>query len=668
MKILILIICVCLFHLGFAQTIHAQKRTTNSSTTATNSAGDRQQDGLNGQVRRIRVETVSLLIKDGKTVEGPPVIREITTYDPRGQKIDSIAYPADESTVVGNKQQYLYDARGNITEMVMRGDDGSVLNRVKYDYEFDEFGNWKKMTGSIAVYENGSVGYEPFEITKRTITYYYGQPLPKAITASVPPIRNTNTNASASGPTESAKPASAAPVNVAATSTTTSDVHTNAAADPTGVAPEKKESSITASAEETPKDDKLPTISAVNVAATRKSTSDMQANTADDPLVTAPEKRESSITAPAAATPKDDKLPTIRISEEALRKAAIDLPQPQYPEAAKLLGAEGIVEVQVLVDGKGEVTKASALSGDLLFTEVAAEAARKAKFSRAKLPTEQAKIYGVIKYTFKLPDSQQAASPVAKAASSKLNSSQLNQGLSNVKILQPGDPVETDPEPAVASLTPAASFYEKGLELLASGQNSEAVEALEQATNLDPNNAAAYAKLGIAYAATRQYWQAIVVLKMALRIKPEVLDAEAYYQFCNAYSSVGKFSDALEAIKQAIYIKRAERANPETVNFAGFPSLADLHYSAGLTYYNLRRYSSSIEELKQVIALNPKQAQGYYGLALAYIAIGDRKSAQKQQETLESLDPVYAAKIAKSLSTSANTSPQGFGFVYKNGP
>ena len=617
MKILILIICVCLFDLSAAQTIHAQKRIANSSAAATNTVGNRQQDGLNGQVRRIRVETVNLLVKDGKTVEGPPVIREITTYDPRGQKIDSIAYPADESTVVGNKQQYLYDARGNITEMVMRADDGSVLNRVKYDYEFDEFGNWKKMTGSIAVYENGSLGYEPFEITKRTITYYYGEPPPKAITASVPPIPNTNTNASASGPAESAKPASDAPVNVPAMSTTTSDVHTNAAADPTVVAPEKK-----------------------------------------DP----------SITAPATATPKDDKLPTIRISEKALRKAAIDLPQPQYPEAAKLLGAEGIVEVQVLVDEKGEVTKASALSGDLLFTEVAAEAARKAKFSRAKLSKGQAKVYGVIKYTFKLPDPQPAASPVANAASSKLNSSQLNQGLSDVKILQPGDPVETDTEPAVATLTPAASFYEKGLELMASGQNSEAVEALEQATNLDPNNAAAYAKLGVAYAATRQHWQAIVVLKMALRIKPEVLDAEAYYQFSSAYSSVGKFSDALEAIKQAIYIKRAERANPETVTFAGFPSLADLHYSAGLTYYNLRRYSSSIEELKQVIALNPKQAQGYYGLALAYIAIGDRKSAQKQQETLESLDPVYAAKIAKSLSTSANTTPQGFGFVYKNGP
>ena len=53
------------------------------------------------------------------------MVREITTYDQKGQKIDSVAYPAEDSTVVGNKQ-YLYDAKGNIIEMVLRGDDGSI--------------------------------------------------------------------------------------------------------------------------------------------------------------------------------------------------------------------------------------------------------------------------------------------------------------------------------------------------------------------------------------------------------------------------------------------------------------------------------------------------------------------------------------------------------------
>lgn len=617
MKVLIFTVCVGLFDLGVAQTIHAQKQIANSSTEATNNVGSAQQDGLNGQVRRVRVETISLLVRDGKTVEGPPVVRGITTFDPMGRKIDSVAYPADERTVVGTKQQYLYNDKGNITEMVMRGDDGSILNKVKYDYQFDEFGNWKKMTASIAIYESGRVGYEPFEITNRIITYYYGQLAPKATTAStVPQTSNKNTIATASGPAEIAKPANHAPIKVA----------------PSG-------------------------ISAMDTQHTR---------TATDATVLEPEKIESSSSAPAAVSPKEDKLPTIRMSEEALRNAAIDLPQPQYPEAARLSGAEGSVGIQVLIDEKGEVLKASAVSGDPLFTEVAAEAARKAKFSRAKLSPEPVRIYGVINYTFNLPDTQQAALPTANATLSNPKTNQTNPGISDLKILQPGESVETEPLPEAASLTPAASFYEKGLEFLASGKHSEAVEALKQATNLDPNNAAAYAKLGIAYAAARQYKEAIAVMKIAIRIKPEMVDAEAYYHFSSAYSGVEKFSDALKAIKQAIYIKRAEQANPETETFPRFPTLADLHYSAGLAYFNLRRYRDAIEELKQVIALNPKSAQAYYGLALSYIVIGDRKSAQKQQATLESLDPAYAAKVAKYLSTTTNNTQQGFGFVFKN--
>ena len=571
MKVIIFAVCFCLFALGLAQTIQAQDQIAHSSASAPGGGGSRQQDSLNGQVRRVRVETVNLLVKEGKTVEGPRVVRAITTYDQKGEKIDFVAYSAEDSKVAGNRQ-YLNDAKGNIIEMVLRGDDGSILNKEKYDYQFDEFGNWKKMTASIAVLENGKVGYEPFEITYRTITYYYGQPAPKVITApTVPPISNTSTTATASGPAKITKPTTDAPVSVAATGIAISDVKTSNHAEAIPVKPEKSEASITAP---------------VSVAATGIATSDVKkTSNAAEATAVKTEKSEPSITTPTAVTPKDDapKLPVIRISEEALRKAVIHLPQPQYPEAAML------------------------------------------------------------------------------------KTSESNQGISDLKILQPGDSSEANPKPATDSPAPAASPYAKGLAFLASGHNSEAAEALRQALERDPNDAAAYAKLGIAYAALQRHQEAVDALKMAIRIKPAIVDSEAYYQLSNGYTALRKFSNALEAIKQAMYIKRAEQANPEVANTPRSLSLADLHYSTGLAYYNLRRFSGAIEELKQVIALNPKLAQAYYGLALSYIANGDRKSAEKQQDTLESLDPVYAAKIAKLLSPSFNDQ-QGFGFVFKTNP
>jgi tetratricopeptide (TPR) repeat protein len=146
-----------------------------------------------------------------------------------------------------------------------------------------------------------------------------------------------------------------------------------------------------------------------------------------------------------------------------------------------------------------------------------------------------------------------------------------------------------------------------------------------------------------------------------------VVDAQDYYHLSRAYTALEKFPLALEAIKLALYIKRAEQVNTENGNTSGAPSMADLHYSAGLAFYNLQRYREALEELKQVIALNPKHAPGYFGLALTYLATGDRKAAEKQQQALESLDPVYAAKIAKLLAMKSDN-PQGFVFIFKVSP
>ena len=39
--------------------------------------------------------------------------------------------------------------------------DGSLLSKEVYKYEFDTIGNWVRMTTSVAVVENGKIGFEP---------------------------------------------------------------------------------------------------------------------------------------------------------------------------------------------------------------------------------------------------------------------------------------------------------------------------------------------------------------------------------------------------------------------------------------------------------------------------------------------------------------------------
>ena len=176
MKSMTVAVCLCLLVFGINRSMQAQGRVVRSSISAESS--NREQDGLNGPVRRLRVETAEILVKDGKTVEAPHVLREISTYDPKGRRIDSVAYSVEGTTLPG-KEQYQYDEKGNIVEMVLRADDGSILSKEKYDYEFDEFGNWKKMTSSVGVYESGKVSYEPVELTYRMISYYYNEAIDK---------------------------------------------------------------------------------------------------------------------------------------------------------------------------------------------------------------------------------------------------------------------------------------------------------------------------------------------------------------------------------------------------------------------------------------------------------------------------------------------------------
>src|SRR5687767_2603233 len=166
--LLILLIALC----SSAYTTTAQTNAT-ATPVAGGTSGSREQDGLRGPVRRVRVETANIVTRNGKQVELPKSLLEVSTYDAMGRKIDSVGYPVEGASAPG-KEEYKYDDNGNIIEMTLRGNDGSVLSQEKYTYELDEFGNWKKMTTAIAIYENGSISYEPTQITYRTLTYYYG--------------------------------------------------------------------------------------------------------------------------------------------------------------------------------------------------------------------------------------------------------------------------------------------------------------------------------------------------------------------------------------------------------------------------------------------------------------------------------------------------------------
>ncbi len=88
------------------------------------------------------------------------------------------------------------------------------------------------------------------------------------------------------------------------------------------------------------------------------------------------------------------------ISGGVINGKAVSLTKPAYPAAAKAVGAEGAVNVQVVIDEEGNVISATAVSGHPLLRTASVEAARSSKFNPTLLQGQPVKVSGVIVYNF----------------------------------------------------------------------------------------------------------------------------------------------------------------------------------------------------------------------------------------------------------------------------
>jgi Ca-activated chloride channel family protein len=104
-----------------------------------------------------------------------------------------------------------------------------------------------------------------------------------------------------------------------------------------------------------------------------------------------------------AARPAESEKPKPPLSGGVLNTKAVSLPKPMYPAAAKNSGAQGRVVVEVVIDERGKVVEAHAVSGHPFLQAAAVQAARQARFAPALLSGAPVKIKGTINYVFTLP-------------------------------------------------------------------------------------------------------------------------------------------------------------------------------------------------------------------------------------------------------------------------
>ena len=358
-------------------------------------ASDRAQDGLAGPVRRVRTETAKITTKGGKPVEGPRVLLETATYDIKGVKVDNAYFLAAAGGTLTGKEVYKYDDKGNIMEMTQRNDDGTLLSKETYAYEFDMLGNWTKMVTSVAVVEGGTMTSEPTEVTYRTISYF----LDEATLAKMSqPAASTAASAPAAVTTGGDAPAVASSPPAAQPAASESKANVNnagpamSAAAPTAgekveSRPVKMEASKMASAPAVASADKVNVSATMNFAA-------VGANSPNAGPVVVSEGE-----APAKPVARGSLKP---ISGGILNGKAMALPAPSYPDVARRMRTAGVVMVEVIIDLNGRVISAKAVDGPAMLQAAAEQAARNARFSPTLLSGEPVRVSGQIKYNFTL--------------------------------------------------------------------------------------------------------------------------------------------------------------------------------------------------------------------------------------------------------------------------
>jgi TonB-like protein len=88
---------------------------------------------------------------------------------------------------------------------------------------------------------------------------------------------------------------------------------------------------------------------------------------------------------------------------------AVHLPLLDYPRAARKAHAGGLVEIRVLINMKGEVTRASVVSGHRLLRQVCLESGRKSLFPAQMAACEDCTHFiGTLQYKFNLAASDAA--------------------------------------------------------------------------------------------------------------------------------------------------------------------------------------------------------------------------------------------------------------------
>jgi len=178
----------------------------------------------------------------------------------------------------------------------------------------------------------------------------------------------------------------------------------------------------------------------------------------------------------------------------------------------------------------------------------------------------------------------------------------------------------------------AESLINSGDKLVDDRKWNEAIDAYQQATRVDPQDADAYVGLGDAYMGAGKWTEALAVYKKAVELAPQSADAQ--YALGDAYNTMRMHGDAFAPLVKAIQLD---------------PTFAEAYYGVGYAYLSGEQYAKSLSFLNSAIRLKPDYEEAHYGLAVAYLSLGNQKGLDDERQRLVGLNSSLVKKLDRDI-------------------
>ncbi len=172
----------------------------------------------------------------------------------------------------------------------------------------------------------------------------------------------------------------------------------------------------------------------------------------------------------------------------------------------------------------------------------------------------------------------------------------------------------------------AESYYKLGLAHLSETPPNiqKAYVEFLKAVDTDPKNHEAFYALGHVYFQRQEYTKAIEAFKKVLSLDPNYSEAANYLG--KALEIAGREDEAILAYQEAI--KNLQYETPQLP-----------HWNLGLIYLKQKKYKLALDELQEVLRIEPSNTVVLHQIGEVYIEMGQPKEARPFFERVMTLSP-----------------------------